>query len=66
MCSALNQKFGDERGPSGLMAGAHAAPGITVEVLVKRNQVVPGRIVLEELNVAEHRASPLRIVEEDP
>src|SRR5215510_7452569 len=46
--SSLLKKFGDERGPAGLMAGADRRAGVAVEVLVKWNQVVPVRIVLEQ------------------
>jgi hypothetical protein len=65
MLSALNQQFRDERRPAGLMTGPDAGAAVAVEVLVKWNQVVPQRIVLKDRDVAEHRPSPLAVVEED-
>src|SRR6266699_134283 len=47
--STLLKQLGDERRPAGLMAGADGRAGIAVEILVKRNQVVPVRIRLEPL-----------------
>src|SRR5688500_12301581 len=48
------------------MAGPDASAGVAVEVLVKWNEVVPQRIVLKELDRAEHRPPSPAVVEEDP
>jgi hypothetical protein len=64
-CSSLLQQLGDERRPSGLMAGADAGTGVAVEILVKGNQPGPERIPLEALDVAEHRTAALPVLEED-
>src|SRR6266704_7004536 len=55
----------DEAGPAGLVRGAEAAPGVAVEVLVERQQVVPVRVGLEQLLVAEDRPAAVFVVEED-
>lgn len=65
MNSELLNEFGDQRGPACLVAGANALAGIAVEVLVERNVVMPLLVGLEERHVAEHRTSPLSIVEEE-
>src|SRR5438067_6433261 len=64
--STLLKQLGDERGPSGLMAGADRRARVAVEVLVKRNQIVPVRIALEQVDAAEHRTPAVSVVEEDP
>src|SRR3954447_21008977 len=53
-----------ECGPAGLVRGAEPCPGVTVEVLVERQQVVPVRVLLEEALPAEHRPTAVRVVEE--
>jgi len=49
------QQLGDERGPAGLMAGTDARAGVSVEVFVKGNQVVPVPIVLEVIDAQRTR-----------
>ena len=44
----------------GLVAGAHAAAGVAVEVLVKQDQVLPVRIVGEAGVAAVAGAPPVR------
>src|SRR5438067_8396067 len=44
-----DDQVGDEAGPPGLVRGSEAGAGVAVEVLVERDQVVPGRVLLEEL-----------------
>jgi hypothetical protein len=39
--SALDQQFGHERRPPGLVAGTYTGARVAVKVLVKWNQVVP-------------------------
>src|SRR5918999_2034810 len=48
------------------MAGPDAGTGVAMEVLVKRNQVVPQGIVLKEVDRTEHRPPSLSVIEEDP
>ena len=66
MFSALDQKFRHESRPASLMTGADTSTGIAVEVLVEWNEVVPQRIGLEQLDVAEHRAPGEPVPEKDP
>ena len=40
-----HDQVGHQPGPAGLMRGAEAGAGVAVEVLVKRDEVVPGRVV---------------------
>jgi len=58
-------EVGDQRGPARLVAGADAPAGVTVEVLVEGQQVVPVPVGLEEAGVAEDRAAAILVVEED-
>ena len=58
-------EVGDQRGPARLVAGADAPAGVTVEVLVEGQQVVPVPVGLEEAGVAEDRAAAVLVVEED-
>ena len=56
-----------QRGPAGLMAGAHARAGVAVKVFVERHVVAPARIGLEERLAAEDRPATaiLLIAQED-
>src|SRR5262249_15811911 len=63
--STLLQQLGDQRGPSGLVARADRRAGVAVEILVKRNQIVPVRIGLKTRVVAEDRPAADRILQED-
>ena len=47
------------------MGGADTTAGVAVEVLVEGQQVVPVRVALEEVDVAEDRAVAVLVVEED-
>src|SRR6516164_11325697 len=58
-------EVGDQRGPARLVGGADATAGVAVEVLVEGQQVVPVRVGLEEVDVAEDRAAAALVVEED-
>src|SRR4029077_19718342 len=58
-------ELADESCPACLMGGADAHPGVAVEILVKRDQVVPGGVVLKPLVSTEHGAAAVA-VEEDP
>src|SRR4051794_30211035 len=49
-----DKNLGDQSGPTCLMAGAAATPGIAVEILEKRNEVFPVRIVVKHLRITEH------------
>src|ERR1700745_596131 len=50
--SALLEEFCDQAGPAGLMAGAQTRSGVAVKVFVKKNQVAPMRIALEDFAFA--------------
>ncbi len=63
---AADDQVGDEPRPAGLVRRAEAGAGVAVEVLVERDQVVPGRVALEQLVAAEDRPPPVRALEEDP
>ena len=52
--AALLEEFGDQAGPTRLMAGANAGAVVAVEVLVKQRIILPMRIGLEFLLSAEH------------
>jgi hypothetical protein len=58
-------EVGDQRRPARLVAGADAPAGVTVEVLVEGQQVVPVPVGLEEAGVAEDRAAAILVVEDD-
>ena len=45
----IQDQVDDQRGPPGLVRGAQPGAGVAVEVLVERQQVVPGRVALEQL-----------------
>jgi hypothetical protein len=62
---ALGEEVRYQRGPPGLIAGAHTAPGVGMEVLVERDVVTPLRIFLEEADVPEHGATARSIAHED-
>jgi hypothetical protein len=64
--SVLLKQFGDQGSPSGLVTGADSPAGVAVEVLVKRNQVMPVRVRLEQFVVAEHWPPSFAVVEKDP
>ena len=58
-----DEDLGDQSGPARLMARAAAAASITVEILVKWNQVFPIRVVVKHLRIAEHRPLAAAIAE---
>ena len=58
-------EVGDQRRPARLVAGVDAPAGVTVEVLVEGQQVVPVRWVWKRPGVAEDRAAAVLVVEED-
>src|SRR5690348_12538427 len=60
----LDHQVSDESGPAGLVRRSYASTRIPVEVLVKRDQVMPGRIALKPLERTEDRAAAVA-VEED-
>ena len=53
--SVLLNQFGDQRGPTGLMAGADAGAVIAMEIFVKGHEIAPVRVVLKFLGAAENR-----------
>ena len=62
---AAGDEVGDQAGPSGLVGGAEPGAVVAVEVFVERQQVVPGRVALEALRVAEDGPAAVGVVEED-
>ena len=63
--ATLLQQFGDQRGPSGLVTGADAGPGVPVEILMERNEVAPVVALLKLAVVPEHRSSACFIDKEN-
>src|SRR5579883_953511 len=62
--AALLHEFGEQAGPSGLVAGADAAAVVAVEVFVEQDQVAPVGIGLELVEVAEYRAPAVAVAQE--
>ena len=62
--SALLQEPRDQRCPPGLVAGADTRSGVSVEVLVKGNQIVPVGIGLEPLDRPKDRPATPGVIEE--
>lgn len=62
---ALLDELRDKSGPSCLMAGPYPGPIVTMEVLIKRDGIPPGRIVLEFPDPAAHRTPAGLITEEN-
>src|SRR5581483_12455965 len=54
----------DQAGPAGLMRGAEPGTRVAVEVLVEEDQVAPGRVLLREPAVAEHRPAAVLVAQE--
>src|SRR5438105_2436072 len=68
--SPLINQTGDERGPSRLMRGAQAFAGVAVEVFVEEEQILPVRVMREQLRFAcatrtEDGPIAVRIANED-
>src|SRR6516162_8982576 len=63
--ATLLQQLGDQRGPSGLVTGADAGPGVPVEILMERNEVAPVIVLLKLAVVPEHRSAAFVVTEED-
>jgi hypothetical protein len=61
----LLQQLGDQAGPAGLVAGAHAATAVAVEILVEGDMVAPVGVALEQLDLAEDRSSTISVPQED-
>ncbi len=61
----LLDEFGDQSGPTGLVARADPGAVVAVEVFVERDQIVPVRVVLEFFRAAEYGSSLIRTVQED-
>src|SRR5688500_7468407 len=61
----LLQQLGHQARPAGLMAGADAAAGVGVEILVERHPGAPVRIVIQPWVTAEHGAPALTVLEEE-
>jgi hypothetical protein len=61
----LPDEFSDQTGPTGLMAGAQAHPGITVKIFVKENQIAPMRVAAKSLTCAVDGTAAGLILEEE-
>src|SRR5581483_12197645 len=55
----------DEPRPAGLVRGAEARAGVAVEVLVERDQVLPGGVARRQAIGAEHRARAVLAAQEE-
>ena len=60
----MQQRFGDQRCPSGLVSGAQSRAVVGMEVLVEQDVVPPPRIVLKERNISEDRSLPSAVAQE--
>ena len=65
LIAVLLNQLGDQRGPTGLVAGADAGAVVAVEIFVKGNQVAPVRIALKFFRAAENRAPSVFILKKD-
>jgi hypothetical protein len=54
----LLDQFGDQSGPTRLVARADADAVVAVEVCVERDQIASVRVGLEFFRAAENRSSP--------
>jgi hypothetical protein len=63
--AALGQQFGDKSGPSSLVICTDAAAGIPVEILVEKDEVVPVRVVLENLQISSHGTATVFTAQKD-
>src|SRR5215468_5131052 len=63
--SALLEEFCDQAGPAGLMAGAQARSAVAVKVFVKKNQVAPMRIALEDFASTGDGTAPGAVSQKD-
>jgi hypothetical protein len=57
--------FGDQAGPSSLMIRAEAGAIVTMKKFVKKNQVAPIGIALENLSVSIHGATALIVAQKN-
>src|SRR5262249_165868 len=60
------QFFGDEAGPSGLVAGADTRAVVTMEVFVKQKIIAEVGIRLELFDSAENGSTPVVIAQKNP
>src|SRR5437867_4804776 len=65
LLTALFDKFCDETGPAGVMAGADPSPIIAVKIFVEKNEIAPVRIALKEFRVASYGTAAVRIAEKN-
>src|SRR5271168_808297 len=63
--AALLQQFGDETGPTRLMAGSESRARVPVEVLVEKQQVTPVRVSPKSLHRAMRRPPALFVAQEN-
>src|SRR5579884_4344690 len=63
--TATDEQIGDEPRPAGLVRSAEAGARVGVEVLVEREQIVPGGVLLEQLVAPEDGTCPVGALQED-
>src|SRR5690348_12438390 len=61
----VEDEVGDQRRPTGLVRGTEADPKVSVEVFEEQQVVLPGRVVLEQLEPAVHRTVALVVRQPD-
>ena len=61
--AALLHELGNDAGPAGLVIGANPGARISIEVLVKENEIAPMRIGLEFLEIGEYRSAAFFVPE---
>src|ERR1700676_3456017 len=65
LLAALLQQLGDEGGPAGLVAGAHACAVVPVEIFIEQGIVVKVRVGLIFFAPAKYRPPALVVAQED-
>jgi len=65
LAPSAQDQVGDQARPPGLVRGAEPGAGVAVEVLVERDEVVPGWVRLELLVMAEDWPPAVAVVGED-
>src|ERR1700681_4549691 len=65
LLAALLQQLGDEGGPAGLVAGAHACAVVPVEIFIEQGIVLKVRIGLVFFVSAKNRPPALVVAQED-
>ena len=64
LLAALLKQLGDQRGPSGLMAGPDAGAIVAVKILVEEDVIAEVRIGLKFLRATEYRPPAMLVAQE--